>query len=413
LQGRQAHQHFGDPERERQPPVVVDTGAMPAPQPLAMQDASQAKICRICLDGGAPFISPCRCRGSAKYVHRTCLDEWRAQQSVPLAFTHCSVCRFEYEVVDARPEPSRIAHFRLAVARDSLLLFGTVQTTIALLAIVLHAVDQHWFCPQQPDWSIPCNTSLVPGLFPSDWADRTSVVHLSIGPYYVSSVLLLLALLGVVGLALWLTDRLPKHEPVPPPSTQWQRMSSHAAPAAIGALASTTSTLPITPADDTGSGSASSPDAAKAEARAMAATAAEVPGPRARRASRDGCCDRCCDRCCDGCCDGCCRQCNCTVGYIDCCSDCNCDCPSNCNCDNCKCDGEGALVLVVVAFVIFVVIGIFVGIFFATIAIQRIVQRHMHLLNMRTAAERFPVVDLGEDEEGGEAVQPEAMRMAR
>ena len=48
-------------------------------------------------------------------------------------------------------------------------------------------------------------------------------------------------------------------------------------------------------------------------------------------------------------------------------------------------------------------IQVFVGVFFATIAIQRIVQRHMHLLNMRTAAQRFPVVDLGEQ---GDALEP-------
>ena len=63
--------------------------------------------------------------------------------------------------------------------------------------------------------------------------------------------------------------------------------------------------------------------------------------------------------------------------------------------------------LALIAFVIFVVIGIFVGIFFATIAVQRIVQKHMHLLNMRTAAGRFPVVDLGDRDDAG--VQPEHM----
>ncbi|KAG8092164.1 hypothetical protein GUJ93_ZPchr0012g19316 [Zizania palustris] len=35
--------------------------------------------CRICLEtDGRDFIAPCRCKGTSKYVHRDCLDHWRA-----------------------------------------------------------------------------------------------------------------------------------------------------------------------------------------------------------------------------------------------------------------------------------------------------------------------------------------------
>ena len=40
------------------------------------------KICRICLDdeedfaSGNPFITPCKCMGSMKYIHLKCLREW-------------------------------------------------------------------------------------------------------------------------------------------------------------------------------------------------------------------------------------------------------------------------------------------------------------------------------------------------
>lgn len=27
---------------------------------------------------GEDFIAPCKCKGSSKYVHRECLDQWRA-----------------------------------------------------------------------------------------------------------------------------------------------------------------------------------------------------------------------------------------------------------------------------------------------------------------------------------------------
>ncbi|KAJ6670016.1 hypothetical protein OIU85_022015, partial [Salix viminalis] len=35
--------------------------------------------CRICLDiGGEGLIPPCDCKGTRKYVHRSCLDNWRS-----------------------------------------------------------------------------------------------------------------------------------------------------------------------------------------------------------------------------------------------------------------------------------------------------------------------------------------------
>jgi len=43
---------------------------------LVIQDVPQ---CRICLDNeGDDLIAPCRCKGTQKYVHRSCLDNWRS-----------------------------------------------------------------------------------------------------------------------------------------------------------------------------------------------------------------------------------------------------------------------------------------------------------------------------------------------
>ncbi|PPD83339.1 hypothetical protein GOBAR_DD19729 [Gossypium barbadense] len=32
----------------------------------------------IDLEAGRDFIAPCKCKGTSKYVHRECLDHWRA-----------------------------------------------------------------------------------------------------------------------------------------------------------------------------------------------------------------------------------------------------------------------------------------------------------------------------------------------
>ena len=48
--------------------------------------------CRICLDEGGDLLSPCLCRGSASYIHRTCLDQYI--QYYPDRI--CRVCRTRF-----------------------------------------------------------------------------------------------------------------------------------------------------------------------------------------------------------------------------------------------------------------------------------------------------------------------------
>ncbi|KAL6757350.1 hypothetical protein V8C86DRAFT_3026214 [Haematococcus lacustris] len=42
-----------------------------------------------------PLIVPCLCTGTAKYVHRQCLEKWR--EATPAAFYKCTVCGYEYQ----------------------------------------------------------------------------------------------------------------------------------------------------------------------------------------------------------------------------------------------------------------------------------------------------------------------------
>ena len=52
--------------------------------------------CRICLEDASlnELIAPCRCAGTSKYVHYTCLERWRASR--PGAFSRCYECNFQY-----------------------------------------------------------------------------------------------------------------------------------------------------------------------------------------------------------------------------------------------------------------------------------------------------------------------------
>ena len=54
--------------------------------------------CRICLedDNIEKMISPCLCRGTNKYVHIDCLNQWRTLSYSDDSATKCPTCKFEY-----------------------------------------------------------------------------------------------------------------------------------------------------------------------------------------------------------------------------------------------------------------------------------------------------------------------------
>jgi hypothetical protein len=55
----------------------------PEPEPTP----ADAKQCKICLGGEEPelgrLISPCKCKGTIKYVHLECLNQWRKVRHEP------------------------------------------------------------------------------------------------------------------------------------------------------------------------------------------------------------------------------------------------------------------------------------------------------------------------------------------
>jgi len=59
--------------------------------------------CRFCLQPQEadkdPLISPCHCKGSAKYVHINCLKTWRQTTVNPEAVERCQLCREEFNLI--------------------------------------------------------------------------------------------------------------------------------------------------------------------------------------------------------------------------------------------------------------------------------------------------------------------------
>ena len=149
---------------------------------LSSQNA--VKSCRICLDSTNPtdLISPCLCKGGSAYVHRKCLDDWRALNKNDRGFKFCEVCQFEYiiETVDDNPsaDKKRLWIFRLLVARDITAIVLLIQAFIIGLAFLMQGADK--------------NNHAIRDLYPSSMS--------SYGVYYLSSLILFLAVLGLFGL---------------------------------------------------------------------------------------------------------------------------------------------------------------------------------------------------------------------
>lgn len=104
--------------------------------------------CRICLEdhfNPVPFIAPCLCNGSSKYVHRKCLDEWRSQNPDGANFLQCNTCKFEYELIilpqDPDAEKKRRQEYNNAVSLSVVsIIFYTIIVTFTV-SFIFYLLD--------------------------------------------------------------------------------------------------------------------------------------------------------------------------------------------------------------------------------------------------------------------------------
>jgi len=86
--------------------------------------------CRICLEEdntfSNPFISPCKCKGSMKYIHRNCLQNWRMANNT--AFYECDICKYKYQFVR-----STIA----TILRNELIILLITMITFIIISFII------------------------------------------------------------------------------------------------------------------------------------------------------------------------------------------------------------------------------------------------------------------------------------
>ncbi|KAG5243417.1 ERAD-associated E3 ubiquitin-protein ligase [Salix suchowensis] len=146
--------------------------------------------CRICLEtdceSGDELISPCMCKGTQQFVHRSCLDHWRSVKE-GFAFSHCTTCKAQFHLRVSLFEDNswRKMKFRIFVTRDVVIVFLAVQTVIAAMGGFAYLMDKD---------------GTFRNSFSDGW-DRILSKH-PIPFYYCIGVLAFFVLLGIFGLIL-------------------------------------------------------------------------------------------------------------------------------------------------------------------------------------------------------------------
>jgi hypothetical protein len=174
----------------RAPPATLalcSHSALRARAQVVTSSLDDDKCCRICLEAhdkrddpyhAEHLIAPCQCRGSSGWVHRGCLDRWRATQE-DRAFSQCTECTFAYEYVapdddenkgwlfddgPLTPARRRRLRFQMYVTRDFLAVFVVLQLCVFLIAGLVRKMDCGKF-------------KNCVGIDPTDWNSTMSYYH--------------------------------------------------------------------------------------------------------------------------------------------------------------------------------------------------------------------------------------------
>jgi len=88
-----------------------------------LEQNSDPHECRLCLLNEQPqdLIHPCHCIGSLRYTHRKCLDRWRTVSPHPDSLTTCEICKTQYRITyNLKNKNECLSKFRymLAVTLD-------------------------------------------------------------------------------------------------------------------------------------------------------------------------------------------------------------------------------------------------------------------------------------------------------
>lgn len=160
-------------------------------------NTNEQPTCRICLESDPidTLISPCLCKGGSQYVHRECLDSWRATDSDGLRFKQCDICKFNFTIDEIndneQQEKSRLWKYRLYVTRDVLLSIIMLCIVLLFFTLMIASIDN----TQQH----------IVQLFPDKLQQHTYII------YSLCGTLVFLSVLGLIGTCIACSARNNPH----------------------------------------------------------------------------------------------------------------------------------------------------------------------------------------------------------
>lgn len=89
-------------QRRRQSNGSDATEIPPSSSTQLPADSGDHRMCRICFAGAEDeptlgrLISPCKCKGTMRYVHLQCLNRWRIVSRKKTSFFQCDECKYSY-----------------------------------------------------------------------------------------------------------------------------------------------------------------------------------------------------------------------------------------------------------------------------------------------------------------------------
>lgn len=340
----------------------------------------EPRQCRICLDDedegeSGTLIAPCGCKGHQKWVHRGCLDEWRANNTDHIAFSKCTECLTDYRMAYAGASAGKKEYY-CYVTRDVGVGCTLLQSLMLLLGAFLWMI-----CSKEESG----NKTMAGITIESTWL-QIMLADL------VTGLLVVLVILGVYGSTMLcmtqcsldqtmenieeLADYLQGSQPRSS-TTDSQRAVNHP-------------THTITDFDEEANETEEALggiDLANPIQGGNRRMTPRTPNhrPMDRNVSRSNHYSSHTQVC--FCPDGDCCDCNCDCGNAACC----CPCPSGGDCDG---DNPFLLVIMMAVGAILAAIGLVVGVVLSCILLRGIMARHLFRLKKRRLTQNYVVQDL-------------------
>ncbi|NBY39871.1 MAG: E3 ubiquitin-protein ligase MARCH [Flavobacteriia bacterium] len=126
-----------------------------------MPKSADPILCRFCLqedekEVNNPFLTPCGCTGSIRYVHLECINKWRLHTNLPRHQINCQLClqryhlprRWQLEMVPLENEASEGIWFYLS--RPWITFILTNYTYVGILTFISPIYQQYAYIYLRP-----------------------------------------------------------------------------------------------------------------------------------------------------------------------------------------------------------------------------------------------------------------------